>query len=255
MQHSEMISITILVKNGERTLRETLESLKAFSEVILYDTGSSDQTLQIAKEFNNVKIVQGPFLGFGKTHNVASKESSNNWILSIDSDEVLTEALLSEILTLELDDTHVYSLKRMNFFNGKEIKWCGWQNDAPIRLYNRNTTSFSEAEVHEGILTSGKKIKRLKGPLKHYPYASISDFLQKMEHYSTLFAKEHHGKRKSSPLIAWQHGVWAFLRSYFLKKGFMGGYEGFLISLYNAHTAYYKYLKLYHLNATSSPKM
>lgn len=88
----------------------------------------------------------------------------------------------------------------------------------------------------------------LKHPIHHYPYDSISDFLVKMERYSSLFAEQYCQKRKSSPLIALFHGCGAFVKSFFLKKGFLGGFEGFMISVYNGHTAFYKYLKLYQAN-------
>jgi glycosyltransferase involved in cell wall biosynthesis len=250
-----MISVTILVKNGEKTLFETLSALRDFDEVLLLDTGSTDRTLEIAKQFPNVTLHQRAFLGFGTMHNVATSLAKHDWILSIDADEVMTPGLKKEILALKLDEGTLYSLPRDNYFNGKKIKWCGWQNERCIRLYNRTKTCFSEAKVHEGILTKNLKIHLLQYPLKHTPYHSISDFLRKMEHYSTLFAEEKAGKKHSSPKTALLHGLSAFFKSYFLKRGFLGGYEGLLISLYNGHTAYYKYLKLYHRNASLHSQM
>ncbi len=247
-----MISVTILVKNGERRLREVLESLKKFNEIILLDTGSTDRTLLIAAEFPNVKMYQRSFQGFGHAHNEAASLANNEWILSIDADEVLSEDLAKEILNYSLDAGCVYALSFYNYFNGKHIKWCGWYPESHVRLYHKNTTRFSEALVHEGVLCDGLRKKYFKAPLHHYSYDTLSDFLQKMERYSTLFALQYHRKRASSPLIALYHGVGAFLKSYLLKRGFLGGYEGFLISVYNGHTAFYKYLKLYEINATHS---
>lgn len=250
-----MISITILVKNGEKTLFETLNALREFDEILLLDTGSTDKTLEIANRFPNVSVHKREFLGFGTMHNIATGLAKHDWVLSIDADEVMSEGLKREIFALKLDEGTVYSLPRDNYFNGKQIKWCGWQNERCIRLYHRKKTSFSEAKVHEGVLVNHLKIHLLEHPLRHTPYQSISDFLRKMEHYSTLFAEEKAGKKPSSPSIALIHGLSAFLKSYLLKKGFLGGYEGFLISLYNGHTAYYKYLKLYHRNADLSSQM
>ncbi len=250
-----MISVTIIVKNGEAHLRETLTALSSFDEVLLLDTGSQDRTLEIAKEFPNVVCHRSPFSGFGKTHNLATSLAKHDWILSIDADEVMTNALTQEILALPLSCGHVYSLRRENYFNGKKIKWCGWQDERCVRLYNRKETCFSEAMVHEGVITDGFKCQKLEGALLHTPYLTISDFLRKMEHYSSLFAEEKKGKKRSSPLIALFHGLFAFFKSYLLKRGFCGGYEGFLISLYNGHTAFYKYLKLYHVNNTKPRQM
>lgn len=243
-----VISVTILVKNGAKKLREVLAALHAFKEIVIYDTGSTDETLAIAKLFPNAVIFEGPFCGFGPTHNVAASLATYDWILSLDADEVLSKELATEILSLPLDPHTLYSLPFLNFFNGKWIKWCGWYPESHIRLYHKKQTSFSQALVHEGVITDHLKQVSLKHPVFHYSYDSISDLLVKMERYSSLFADQYHHKKKSSPLIAIYHGWGAFFKAYILKRGFLGGYEGFLISLYNGHTAFYKYLKLFQKN-------
>lgn len=243
-----MISVTIIVKNGQRRLRQVLESLKHFDEVLLYDTGSTDETLKICADFSNVTIHLAVFNGFGPAHHAAATLAKHDWILSVDADEVLSDELAKEILSLSLNPSTVYFLPFHNFFNGKHIKWCGWYPETHCRLFNRKITQFSEALVHEGVLTKDLQQVILKHPVLHYPYDSISDFLKKMERYSTLFAEQNLNKRKSSPFIAFYHGLGAFLKSYLIKRGFLGGYEGFLISVYNGHTAFYKYLKLYQAN-------
>lgn len=243
-----MISVTILVKNGERHLKKVLSALQNFEEIVLLDTGSEDQTLAIAKTFANVKIFESPFLGFGPCHNLAAEYASHDWILSIDADEVLSDGLSKEILSFPLDPNQVYALSFQNYFNGKHIRWCGWHPETHIRLYNRKTTSFSDAMVHEGVDKKNLKEITFRQPLYHYSYETLSDFLVKMERYSSLFAAQNKHKRKSSPLLALWHGLGAFTKSFFLKRGFLGGFEGFVISFYNAHTAFYKYLKLYLAN-------
>lgn len=244
----ELISVTVLAKNSQQYLKEVLSALKPFGEVLLYDTGSTDQTLDIARTFPNVKIVTAPFVGFGPTHNLASATAKYDWILSIDSDEVVTLEMMHDIARLAADLEAVYAFPRHNYFNGKFIKWCGWYPDKQIRLYNRTKTRFSDAQVHEAIVSKEMQVIALKGPMIHYSYASISDFLSKMQAYSALFAQQNCGKKSSSPCKAILHGLFAFFKSYFIKCGFLGGYEGFVISAYNGHTAYYKYLKLYEAN-------
>ena len=240
-----MISVTILTKNSQETLAATLASLTHFPEVLLLDTGSTDQTLAIAAHFPNVRIFHHPFDGFGKTHNLASSLATHDYILSIDSDEILSPALSSEILSLTLNPNTVYSLDRHNHFNGKHIKYCaGWHPDRIVRLYNRKTTQFSEDKVHEKILTTNLQIIPLKHPLLHTPYRTIEEFLSKMQFYSTLFAEQKAPHKRSSLTKALAHGFAAFFKSYILKRGFLGGREGLIISLYNGHTTYYKYLKL-----------
>lgn len=248
-----MISVTILTKNSAATLRETLLSTLAFPEVVLFDTGSTDATLAIAREFPNVKIYQEKFTGFGPAHNQATSLASHDWILSVDSDEVLSASLVEEILKLNLDPSCVYSLLRDNYFKGKHVKWCGgWHPDWIIRLYNRTTSRFTEDAVHEKVVSEGLKVVQLRFTMRHTPYREIGDFLAKMQTYSTLFASQQKGKKSSSLLKALFHAWAAFFKSYILKKGFLGGKEGFIISAYNSHTAFYKYLKLDESNSSET---
>jgi len=248
------ISVTILAKNSSETIGPVLESLKDFSEVLLIDTGSSDRTKEIANQFSNVRIIDLPFQGFGNTHNIASQLASNDWILSIDSDEIVTPELSNEILHCQLDPKNVYVLNRQNYFNGKWMKGCsGWYPDPIVRLYHRESTQFNNADVHEKVLSDHLGKVRLKGDLIHTPYLSIESLLAKMQLYSTLFAKQN--KSKTSSLgKALLHAFSAFMKNYFFKRGFLGGKEGFIISLYNAHVTYYKYLKLAYPELLKAPQ-
>ena len=249
-----MISVTILTKNCQDTLKETLSSIQKFPEVLIFDSGSTDNTLAIAAQFPNVKIIHGKFTGFGPTHNVASSHATHSWILSIDSDEVLSSELVEEIFHLNLDLNKVYQINRKNYFNGKWIRWCGgWHPDPVVRLYNKTGTRFTDDAVHEKVLVGSLKLIGLTSPLLHTPYRSMQDFLSKMQMYSTLFAEQNRGKKQSSVSKAMMHGCFAFLKSYLFRRGFLGGKEGFIISIYNGHTTFYKYLKLMELNQKNSP--
>lgn len=247
-----MISATILTKNSEETLATCLKALERFDEVIVLDTGSTDLTMDIARTFPNVKVFEAPFEGFGPLHNLAAEHASNDWILSLDSDEVLSEELANEILSQNLSEKSVYSFPFHNYFNGKHIRGCGWFPDRHTRLYNKKTTHFSDDFVHEKILTKGLKEVKLTHPVKHYSYRSISDFLKKMENYSSLFAQQNRQKKSASLLKALLKGSYTFFKSYFLQKGFLDGREGFIISNYNAQTTFYKYLKLEELNLSDA---
>jgi glycosyltransferase involved in cell wall biosynthesis len=247
-----MLCIVTIVKNGERRLPQMLQAAAHFAEVILYDTGSTDGTLEIAKKFSNVRLLQGEFVGFGAVRNRAALLASHDWILALDADEILSPALIEEIKNLKLEKECVYSLPFHNYLNGKWIRSSGWHPERHVRLYHRKTTAFSEALVHEGVICDHVRCIKLKQPVQHYPYETLSDFLIKMERYSSLFAQQYQKKRRSSPAIALLHAWVAFFKSYVLKRGFISGYEGFLIASYNAHTAFYKYLKLYHMNKQCS---
>lgn len=246
------ISATILLNGSPACLQNVIKALQGFDEVLIYNNGASEESLAVCRSFPNVTVVTGLFMGFGPTHNQASNLTKNDWIISIDSDEVATPELIQEIQSIQLDPKSIYSIPRRNFFNGKWIQGCGWWPDHALRLYNKKETQFTNAEVHESIDTRGMRVITLKNCLEHYSYHSISDFLSKMQSYSALFAKEWKGKKRSSPCKAALHGFFAFFKSYILKLGFRDGYEGYLISSYNGHTAYYKYLKLYEANSKST---
>lgn len=242
------ISVLILAKNSESTIGKTLESLKDFQEIIVLDTGSQDKTKEIISSFPNTKLYEYPFAGFGAMRNLATQHVTQEWILSLDSDEVLPQETILKLTTKPLDKSKVYSFPFRNYFNGKWIHGCGWYPDRHIRLYPKARAHFSSDLVHEKLLYQGLKEEKLSVPIEHYSYRSLSDFLEKMQKYSTLFAEQNRYKGSSSLTKAILHGAFAFFKSYILKRGFLCGAEGFIISMYNAHTAYYKYLKLWEAN-------
>jgi glycosyltransferase involved in cell wall biosynthesis len=246
------ISVTILTKNSQKYLSEVLSALQIFDQVLVCDTGSQDETINIARSFPNVTLYERSFIGFGPTHNVASSLAKYDWILSIDSDEIVTPELANEIQALTLSRGHIYSFPRHNEYRGKWIRWCGWHPDRQIRLYHRLDTQFSDAQVHEAVESRHLQEIPLQSPLRHYSYACTEDFLHKMQSYSTLFALQYKGKRSSSLTKALAHGFYSFFKSYILKRGFLGGQAGFEISFYNANTAFYKYLKLAEANRVTS---
>jgi glycosyltransferase involved in cell wall biosynthesis len=238
-----MISVTILTKNSEQYLEKVLLSLSSFDEVVVLDTGSTDTTLEIAKKFSFVSVHEHPFIGFGPTHNVASRLAKHQWILSLDSDEIMTPELADHIHKLQLDDHSVYSFGRTNFYRNKHIRGCGWYPDRVIRLYNKTITCFSDALVHESLVTDNVSVVCLPYSVLHFPYNSVSSFLQKMNMYTDLFAKQH-PKKTASLWTAVFHGLFAFFRSYILQRGFLLGSEGFEISWFNMNCAFYKYAKV-----------
>ena len=240
------ISITILTKNSAACLAECLSALEAFDEVVIVDNGSTDSTKAIASGFRNVTLYEHPFIGFGPLKNVAVDKASNDWILSVDSDEIVAPELVREILGLELDSNSLYAIHRDNYYHRRLIRGCGWQNDRVERLFNRRSTRFDDKRIHEGIARrDGMKTVLLQGRLKHYSYDNASQLIHKMQHYSTLWAEENQGRKKATPLKALLNGMVTFVKSYVLKSGWKYGYEGLLISISNANGAFYKYIKLY----------
>lgn len=241
------ISIVIIAKDAALTIRPTLDSLKAFNEVILYLNNTTDDTEKIASEFPNVNVINGDFIGFGPTKNKAASYTSNDWILSLDADEVLSEEFVSNLKGSVLEEEKVYTILRSNYYKEREVKHC-WGKDIIVRLYNRNKTSFNDNKVHEFVIEEGFSVQELKGSVKHYPYQTVTDFIIKLDRYSTIFANEKVGIKKSSPLKAISNGIFSFIKTYFIKRGFLDGSAGLIIAFSHMATNFYKYIKLYELN-------
>lgn len=242
------ISAVVLAKNNENTIEKTLKALEEFDDVVVYDNGSTDATMTIARGFKNVNLVEGEFRGFGWSKNKAASFAKHDWIIIIDSDEVIDSKLLESLKTKELDDNKVYKLNFKAFYKDIQVKYCGWNNQKIKRLYNKTKTSYNQNDVHEDIITDGFLIEILDGNVEHYSYHSISQFIQKADHYSTLFAKNNAGKKSSSPAKAFFNGFYSFIKTYIFKRGFLDGYVGLVISFSHMVTNFYKYIKLYELN-------
>ena len=244
------ISATILTKDSARRIADVLAALAWCDEVVVLDTGSSDDTVAIAARLGNVVVhrLDGPFPGFGIAHQKAVALARNDWILSIDSDEVISAELAGEIVKLQKCSATVYALPFENYFNGRLIRSCGWYPDRHERMFDRRRTNFCAQEVHERVQTDGLKVLQLRHAVRHYSYESTDDFLRKMRAYSQLFASQNVGRKRSSPGKAVRRGAWAFVKSYLLQRGCLQGYEGLVISAYKAQTTFWKYLLLHDAN-------
>jgi glycosyltransferase involved in cell wall biosynthesis len=241
------ISAVIIVKNGANTISKTLDSLKEFEDVVVYDNGSTDGTQDIVRKYPNVNLIYGDFIGFGDTKKLASTYAKNDWVFSLDTDEVVSINLLESIKKSNLDEKYLYKICRTNFYKNQQIKYL-WKNDYIDRLYNRKVTNFNDNKVHEYIITKGLNTILLDGELKHYSYSSMSDFIIKADRYSSLFANDNVGKKSSSPTKAFFNATFSFIKTYIFKQGFRDGYAGLIIAVSHAVTNFFKYMKLYELN-------
>lgn len=242
------ISCVIIAKDAAQTIAATLDSLKAFEDVVLYLNDTSDETEKIASSYLNVRVIHGEFLGFGWTKNHAISFAKNDWIIIVDSDEVVDSQLLETLKSKELDSQKVYLLNFKAFYKEIQIKHSGWNNQKIKRVFNRKVTRYNDNDVHEDIITESLKTEELDGNMEHYSYQNIEQFIEKANRYSTLFAQNNVGKKFSSPTKAFFNGIYSFFRTYFLKRGFLDGYAGLLIAFSHMATNFYKYLKLYELN-------
>ncbi len=245
------LSVILITRNEEANLADCFASLEGIAQqIVVVDTNSSDRTLEIAKN-HGALISQPPdWPGFGPQKNRALDLATGDWILSLDADERLTPALKSEILTAIHHSAHVdcFAIPRLSWYCGRFIRHSGWNPDYVDRLFKRGTATFSDDLVHERLLPHGQ-VAKLKNPMLHYSFMNYSQVLQKIDRYSSASAEQAFAMGKTSnPLKAVLHGAWSFLRTYFLRAGFLDGPQGFALAISNGQGTYYRYIKLWHLH-------
>ncbi|MBF6988821.1 glycosyltransferase family 2 protein [Cupriavidus sp. IK-TO18] len=242
------ISAVIITRNEAHNIRACLESVKWCDEAIIVDCMSEDATREIAREMGARVVETADWPGFGPQKNRAVDAASGDWILSLDADERIGEALRDEILqSIARADADGYEMPRLSEFCGRFIRHGGWYPDYVTRVFRNGKGRFTDALVHERLIVEGR-VGRLTQALIHHSYRDYSDVLRKVESYSSAGALQalRSGKR-SSPAGALGHGLWAFLRTWLIRGSILDGTEGFGVALMNGQASYYKYLKLWHL--------
>jgi len=241
----QKISAIIITKNEELNIDKCLRSISWCDEIIVLDSGSTDKTEQICKNYTE-NFYFHEWQGYGPQKQAALLKAKYNWVLSIDADEEVTSELKEEILEILASENNFsgFLIPRKSFYLGKFINHSGWYPDYILRIGNRKKISFSEDIVHEKMTIDGN-VGKLKNNLLHYPYRNIYHHFEKINNYSELSAKKMFLNNKSaSPWKIIFAPLFAFFRAYFLKKGFLDGYQGFLISLSTGISTYLKYIKL-----------
>ena len=239
------LSVIIITKNEAANIRACLESVAWVSEIIVVDSGSTDGTLEIAREFTPQVHVHEDWPGFGPQKNRALGYASKDWVLSLDADERVTAELRAEIeAVLQKPHADGYEIPRLSNFCGRFMRHSGWYPDHVLRLFRRGKGKFSDALVHESVQMQGRAA-RLQQPLLHYTYRDFDDVLIKLNSYSSAASDMLQRRGKKGGLAqAVAHGLWAFIRTYFLRAGFLDGREGFMLAVMNAENSYYRYIKL-----------
>lgn len=240
------LSVIIITKNEENAIGDCLESVKWAHELIVVDSGSTDRTIEICKSYGAIVSIEKDWPGFGKQKNRALNLATNEWVLSIDADERVTPQLRDEILNaIGKPATNVaFRIPRKSSFCGQFINHSGWWPDFVLRLFPRTDAKFSDDLVHERVLFNGK-IKSLEEPFIHISHNDLDEVLNKSNRYSSDSAAMLLAKGQTSSLSkAILHGVWAFIRTYFLRRGFLDGRIGLILAIATAETTYYRYLKL-----------
>jgi len=239
------ISVCILVKNEEVNLRRALPPLAIFEEVLVYDSGSTDKSIEICESYG-AKVIRGEWLGFPRSREKLFSLASQPWIFWLDADEVVTHELAEELKSQFADEIKVsgFEMNRMVFFLGKWIRHGEWFPDWNLRIFRSKDWEIVDQEVHESVHIPGKMI-RLKSVLVHHSYKDWEDRRTKAENYSNLWAKM---KSSNGQTVAfgeeYLRASWRFFRAFFLKRGFIDGVVGFKISISIASEVILKYKKL-----------
>jgi glycosyltransferase involved in cell wall biosynthesis len=244
------VSAVIITHNEEENIGRCLQAVqKVAEEIIIVDSLSSDRTIEIASRFN-AKIFSLEWKGFGPQKNFGIQQASANYILALDADEVLTEEAINEIQALKINGLKgVYEFPLLNFYFGKFLKHGLEYPNYKKRLFDKTKVWWNENPVHESlIIPGGYPVLRLKGHIEHYSYRSIEHYLTKANYYTTIGALELKEKGKKNYLFKMLFSPpFVFIKSYFLKAGFLDGLHGFVTALFNARTNFLKYAKLWEL--------
>lgn len=240
------VSVYIITKNCEATLVDTLNSVADFAEIILVDSGSTDNTIQIAQTFN-CKIYHQEWLGFAKQKQLALSYCQQEWVLNLDGDEVVSSELKQEIIQMvnQSSDLVALNIPIYDYFLGFEPP-KGSRFNRRIRFFKRDTGGYdTQKQVHESISVQGA-VKQAHGGIRHYGENSIAVKLDKNNQYSTLRATEKFAKGKKSNILKLVFIFpLTFIKSYIFRRGFLNGKRGFIASTINAFYAFLKEAKLY----------
>jgi glycosyltransferase involved in cell wall biosynthesis len=230
------LSVVIITKNEEKFIADAIKSALFADEVLILDSGSEDKTCQIAKNLG-VRVEYQKWLGFGKQKQKAVDLAKNRWVFVLDSDERITKELQNELLKeLKKPQNDAYFVARLNNFWGKDIKYLGLYPDYSIRFFDKTKAKFNDRDVHESVECDECKKGYLKNHMKHLAYDSIEEFITKQNRYSSIGAKPNKLKALISPF-------WTFFKLYFIKLGFLEGWDGYVIAkLYSEYT-FWKYVK------------
>src|SRR6476469_2262269 len=247
------VSAVLITYNEEHCIAETLSKLQWCDEIIIVDSYSTDNTVSVCREFGcNVSFRS--FDGFGSQKKHAVSLAKNDWILAIDADEVLTDALIAEFQEQLSSNSQAvaFSVPMNLVFLNKEFKKGKESSRSYIRLFNKQHGNFSDATVHEGIEVNGKTVQ-LKNRIKHYSYTSVRECLDKCNRYSTYSADISFRKGKSKSAFAIIMGLpFNFFKYYFLELNFLNGLKGFYWSIFSSYYHFAKYVKLREMHTAAA---
>lgn len=244
MENTIRISALIITKNEAHNITGLLNNLHFADEIIIVDSFSTDETEQLAKQFDKVRFYQHPFENYASQRNIALGYATHPWIIFLDADERITTALKEEIQqVLRQPLADAYFFYRTFYYKNKPMRFTGLQADKNIRLFKKNVGTYVGL-VHEKLMIDGK-IAALKNKLIHYSFNDFDSYKEKLGNYGKLKAKEKFSKgEKYSILKQYGHTTYCFLNRYLFRLGFLDGKEGAVISYLMAYSIWARYTEI-----------
>ena len=245
------LSVIIITHNAAATLEKCLESVSDLSDdIVIVDSFSTDETPAIAKRFTN-RFYQQEWLGYSRQKEVSLDKTKHDWVLWVDSDEVVSDKLKKEIIAAP-DNCDGYYINRRTWYLNRWINHCGWNPDYILRLFRKDRGHFNNAMLHEGFICTGKK-GHLKGDLHHYTYRDIRHHIEKMNQFTSIAAQSMVLRNKKAGwLKILFHSIGHFIKTFFIKRGFLDGTAGLIVCVLSSYYAFLKYAKLWEVNNTES---
>jgi glycosyltransferase involved in cell wall biosynthesis len=243
------ISAAIITFNEERNIARVIESLRCCDEILVLDSGSNDRTVEIASKLG-ARVEEASWHGYAAQKNIAAELASNDWVLSLDADESLSEALEAEIWQIKKSGPKFdgYTMPRLAQYLGRWILHSGWYPDRKIRLFDRKRAKWVGEFVHESVRVEGR-VGHLKSNLLHFTCNSLSEHVRSMDSYTTLAAQEMVSRGEVATLgRLLADPPWTFFRTYLLNLGFLDGAEGLAIAYMGAFYNFVKYSKARHMS-------
>lgn len=243
------LSVVIITLNEAHAIEDCLRSVAFADEIIVLDSGSSDGTRDLCRRYTP-HVVETDWPGFGAQKNRAIDKASGDWVLNLDADERVSPELASEIQdATQSVEYSAYSVRFIASFLGRTLRHGDWSGTQKVRLVRRGCGRFTESDVHEKLLVDGP-VGQLDGVIIHHSMDSLEELLEKINRYSSCGAAERRKRgQKSSLGKALSHGSWTFFRSYFLRRGFLDGREGFLEAFGSFLGCFFRYAKLMYPDA------
>jgi len=249
MTNKPTIGVLMIVKNESAHLAACLDTVKDWvDEIVIVDSGSTDNTAEIAKQYTDKFYINEAWPGFGKQRQLAQSYMKSTWILPLDADERVSDKLKQSILDAVNTNEQecCYKINRLSKAFGRYIKHSGWSPDWVLRLYPSASVKYDDALVHEQVkVPKNYEIKKLEGDLLHYTFDNLSQYTKKTSLYISSWVEQREGRKKASFSKAISHGFFRFIKMYFIKKGFLDGRHGLLLAILSANVVFTRYADLW----------